>query len=229
VYALEDINDPIESRRLSQEQKDAFLKAHRWLLDVICQENPELGRRGPICPFVPKAVNLKTIKVTFLQSKNRSETALSRDILRLCRDFQTLEPTEGDDLQYKVLLIILLGLAPDDASRVIDGIQKGLKDELVEQGIMIGEFHPNQNTPGIWNKSFRPNRSPVPMLAVRNMVRTDWPFLLDTPEWIHSWVRHQVHNVNPAELLKILRELVGKLEQLEAEQKKKSGLDSNEP
>jgi hypothetical protein len=43
---------------------------------------------------------------------------------------------------------------------------------------MIGEYHEGPpDKAGLWNSRFRPLRSPVPLLAIRHMVPTDFPFL----------------------------------------------------
>jgi len=55
---------------------------------------------------------------------------------------------------------------------------------------MIGEFHngpPDKG--GLWNPAFRPLRSPVPMLVVRHMVPTDYPFLRDDPDQSRAYLR----------------------------------------
>jgi len=49
---------------------------------------------------------------------------------------------------------------------------------FVENGLMIGQFHPLPPVEGgLWTKDFRPLRCPVPLLAIRHMVPTDLPFL----------------------------------------------------
>jgi hypothetical protein len=45
-------------------------------------------------------------------------------------------------------------------------------------GLMLGEFHANNESPGLRNPDFRPLRSPIPMLAIRHMVDSDLPFLI---------------------------------------------------
>lgn len=52
-----------------------------------------------------------------------------------------------------------------------------LKPSFVQAGLMLGEFHPFNRTPGLRNKDFRPLRSPVPPLAIRHMAESDVDFL----------------------------------------------------
>ncbi len=55
-------------------------------------------------------------------------------------------------------------------------VQAKLKNDFVARGLMLGQFHPHCDEPGLWNDDFRPLRSPVPLLGIRHMVPTDFPF-----------------------------------------------------
>jgi hypothetical protein len=65
----------------------------------------------------------------------------------------------------------------EDAGMLIDGPQRRLKPEFVREGLMLGEFHPLSRSPGMRNPSFRPLRSPIPLLVIRHMVESDIEFL----------------------------------------------------
>lgn len=68
-------------------------------------------------------------------------------------------------------------IADADAPRLIDSVQLELKAACVARGLMIGEFHRFNNTPGLRNEHFYPLRTPTPCLAIRHMVPTDLAFL----------------------------------------------------
>ncbi len=79
---------------------------------------------------------------------------------------------------YKAILLIfpdISGLLEQTA--LVDRIQQQLKPFFVEEGLMIGEFHEHNESPGLHNPDFRPLRSPIPMLAIRFMTEPDLPFL----------------------------------------------------
>jgi hypothetical protein len=42
---------------------------------------------------------------------------------------------------------------------------------------MVGQFYEGCPESGLWNDAFHPLQSPVPLLAIRNMVPSDFPFL----------------------------------------------------
>jgi hypothetical protein len=54
---------------------------------------------------------------------------------------------------------------------------------------MLGQFYPGCDQPGLWNKDFHPLDAPIPMLVVRTMMSTDFPFLLARPEWMTAYVK----------------------------------------
>jgi hypothetical protein len=53
-------------------------------------------------------------------------------------------------------------------------VQTSCKPYYVQRGLMLGEFHLRNNSPGLRNESFFPLRTPVPCLAVRHMVSTNY-------------------------------------------------------
>jgi hypothetical protein len=63
-----------------------------------------------------------------------------------------------------------------------------VKDEFVADGLMVGQFHPVCANPGLWNEDFRPLRSPVPLLAIRQMLVFDLPFLTTSAGHIDAWL-----------------------------------------
>ncbi|WP_397517290.1 DUF6875 domain-containing protein [Rhodococcus sp. UFZ-B548] len=44
------------------------------------------------------------------------------------------------------------------------------------------------DVPGLWNPEFRPQDAPFPMLAVRHMVASDFPFLRADPDWLQAYL-----------------------------------------
>jgi hypothetical protein len=104
--------------------------------------------------------------------------------------FLALEPREGETALYKAILIIFPYIPRDSAPALIDGIQKSLKPSFVESGLMIGEFHDLNDTPGLHNPELRPLRSPLPMLAIRFMVENDLLFLMREIDPPHLRIRY---------------------------------------
>jgi hypothetical protein len=54
--------------------------------------------------------------------------------------------------------------------------------------MMIGQFYPSCDEPGLRNPAFRPLQSPVISLAMRDITIFDAPFMLDRAEYIDAFV-----------------------------------------
>lgn len=170
-------------------------KTVEWMRRFLARPHPDLGRSGPVCPFVPGAIAQDTIWLAAVPY-GRDEADAIIDAIGRYRDlFLELEPKSGDAAIMKAIVIVFPNVALEDAG-VIDDVQSALKARFVGSGLMIGEFHERNEGPGLRNENFRPLRSPIPSLAIRHMVESDLPFLdrtLYSPEiradFIRSYLR----------------------------------------
>jgi hypothetical protein len=107
-----------------------------------------------------------------------SNASLLREAVSAFREWylDMAETLNEKQRKFLTFLIVLEDIDLTD-SRELDDLQRSLKDSFVEQGLMIGQFHPKCDQPGLWNDDFRPLRSPIPLLAIRIMVPGDLPFL----------------------------------------------------
>jgi hypothetical protein len=168
-----------------------------WIRRFLARPHPDLGRAGPVCPFTPMALELDTIWMTEI-SDSAPDPQRIQDVIEECRKiFLTTEPCDGPMAINKVFMVVFSGLGPE-AAPWIDAMQSKLKPNFVDIGLMLGEFHSRNDTPGLRNPDFRPLRSPLPMLVIRHMVESDLPFLkrdLDTPEVRISYLRSYLHQL----------------------------------
>ncbi|QNE18741.1 hypothetical protein F1D05_13535 [Kribbella qitaiheensis] len=168
---------------------------HRATVDTILQwasgylSNPheELGRNGPVCPFVSASLRKALFRVA-VHPGTPDPDEVAEMVLRYKAWFGSLEPTEGAGAQFKTVLIAFPDLDDEAVGAVIDGVQLRLKPSFVADGLMLGQFH--QLPPeagGLWNPDFRPLHAPVALLAIRHMVRSDLPFLVDEPAFVTQY------------------------------------------
>ncbi|BAY10334.1 DUF6875 domain-containing protein [Calothrix sp. NIES-2098] len=167
---------PSEIEQLQQDLP-YLIEISQWLKTFLSRSHPDLGRPGPVCPFVPKAIKLDCIRLRVIRSHNLVQQQVINIVLPYLNTFLELEPREQDDSLNKAILLLFPDISHEDAPRLIDSVQKELKPLFVESGLMLGEFHKRNHTPGLHNPNFRPLRSPIPMLAIRFMVESDLPFL----------------------------------------------------
>ena len=78
-----------------------------------------------------------------------------------------------------------------DRARVLFGdvLQQLALPSYADNGIVFGPFYDGHEGTAIYNSSFRPFRSPVPFMFVRNGVVGDWKFFLDNKDWLDLWAR----------------------------------------
>ena len=152
----------------------------QWLREFIIEPHPDLGRKGPICPFAPISLQQDHIWMAQVAEENPSLERIAAIITEYRDLFLATEPVSGPNAIYKAFLVIFPTLAAKGSAgcAFVDTVQQRLKKYFVEMGLMIGEFHSANDSPGLRNPNFRPLRSPIPMLAIRHMVDSDLPFLV---------------------------------------------------
>jgi hypothetical protein len=148
-----------------------------WAHTYLCHSHSELGRDGPVCPYTQPSLDRALFWLTVFPGPHPILEEVCAVVMKYREWFLELEPTTGKDAQYKAILILFPDLTPAQAPNVIDTIQSILKPEFISKGLMIGQFHANCEEPAIWNHNFHPLRTTVPLLAIRYMVPTDFPFL----------------------------------------------------
>ncbi|MEB3232526.1 MAG: hypothetical protein VKJ64_16065 [Leptolyngbyaceae bacterium] len=154
----------------------------QWVHNFLGQPHPELGRSGAVCPFVPRALRSNTVYLGAVETSGQSVDTLTQLVQDYCNTFLALEPKTGPSAVYKSILLVFPDVTEEEAPEIVDVIQKRLKPLFVDQGLMIGEFHSRNESPGLHNPDFRPLRSPIPMLAIRFMASSDLPFLSRTTD-----------------------------------------------
>jgi hypothetical protein len=146
-----------------------------WSRDFLVSGHPELGRTGPVCPYTQPSLRKELFHLA-LPSAACDDLASAVDSLRT-RHAILSEPLSEDDRELLTILLVLPGFDPTDSVE-LDELQLKAKNEFVAEGLMIGQFHPVCEEPGLYNEDFRPLRAPVPLLAVRKLLVFDLPFLL---------------------------------------------------
>jgi hypothetical protein len=179
-----------------QQDLPYLMEIMEWVKSFLARHHPDLGRTGFVCPFVPYALKSDSIKLTVIRAKNLRQKQIEEIVLNYRDIFlDIVEAGEKELAVYKAFLLIFPDLPIEDTA-IIDGIQQKLKPLFVESGLMLGEFHQRNESPGLHNPNFRPLRSPIPLLAIRFMVESDLPFLdnANTPhlriKYLEAYLRH---------------------------------------
>jgi hypothetical protein len=155
-------------------------RALSWIRDFVAHPNPDVGRKGPVCPFVPTSLTRNLMSFVELAGPV-DRTRIVECLKELRGQFLEQFPTEdeGRAALFKTFVIVFPEMRDEDAQELIDQVQSDLKPTFVRDVLMLGQFHPNNETEGIRNTAFRPLKSPVPMLVIRYMLQSDIVFLKD--------------------------------------------------
>ena len=169
-----------EIEQLDQhEDLPSLIEIIQWMKSFLGRPHPNLGRPGAVCPFIPQALKSNSIRLAVIRTKDLYPKQIEEIIGRYRDIFLDMEVKEQELAINKAFLLIFPDVHIEDVSQSIDSVQQKLKPLFVELGLMLGEFHQRNESPGLHNPNFRPLRSPIPLLAIRFMVEADLPFLMN--------------------------------------------------
>ena len=188
LFLLENLEEVRRTRELADSDLDALHAVADWIKTFVARPHEDLGRAGPVCPFVPGALERKTLS---LAPEQVADQALPQ-VVELMNGYKSLfleaQPTDSDDANFKVIVVVFTDLPADRAPGLFDDVLAHLAvPSYVKDGILFGPFYDGNDETAIYNASFRPFQSPVPLLFVRQGVISDWKFFLDDQDWLNHW------------------------------------------
>ncbi|WP_280437126.1 DUF6875 domain-containing protein [Nocardia carnea] len=155
-----------------------------WVDDHLMQAHPDLGRDGPVCPFVRQTARCHALWVASFHGGDALTTEeVSAAVADAHELYDRLRAAETDS-RWLTTVAVFPGLT--DYER-IDTAHRRHKTEVVRDGLMLGQFYPGCRVPGLWNADFHPLDAPLPMLVIRPMMTTDYPFLVERTDWLYAY------------------------------------------
>src|SRR5882724_9073097 len=126
LYLLEDLDDASKTKQLAKSDLAALRTVADWIKTFVVKPHKDLGREGPVCPFVPGALERKTL---WLASEHIADRSVP-DVVQLMTGYKTqflrTHPIDGDGADNKVIVVVFTDLPADRAQAVFDGVQKEL-------------------------------------------------------------------------------------------------------
>jgi len=178
------------TRELAQSDRNALRAVADWTRTFVARPHRDLGRPGPVCPFVPLAWEHKTLWLAAERTTGRSVPDVIRLIDGYKRVLLAAQPLDGDDANYKSIVVVFTDLAAGDAKEFFGGLlQQIAVPSYVNDGLVMGPFYEGNDGTAIYNPNFRPFTSPVPFLLMRRAVISDWKFFLNNQDWLRLWAR----------------------------------------
>ena len=156
----------------------------------MARHHRDLGRDGPVCPFVPVALEHATLWLAAERSAGRS----TPDVVQLIDGYKQLllgaKPVDGDDAIYKSIVVVFTDLPAAQAKDFFGGLLQLIGvPSYMDDGLVMGPFYEGNDGTAIYNPNFRPFTAPVPFLLIRQAVVGDWKFFLDNESWLKLWVQ----------------------------------------
>jgi heptaprenyl diphosphate synthase len=167
-----------------------------WLADYISAPHRELGRDGSICPFVEPSVRAHSL-VTVGRRWHQGDSAGDMiEIIKESIELFELIPWKARQPNLHALVVVIADMPREDWPKIDEG-HRLAKDTVVARNLMLGQFHPECPAPAARNASFRVNRAPWPLIAVRQMAFHDILFLHENPVWFDQYRRRYGHHYTP--------------------------------
>ncbi|KUO08885.1 DUF6875 domain-containing protein [Streptomyces sp. DSM 15324] len=157
-----------------------------WLTEYISARHPEIGRIGPICPFVAPSRKNRTLETRVRFVGHSPTLELIEEIARSSLREYGLISWQGRNPMLRSMIVVLPDLRSED-TKLLDEAQIRVKDEFVEQGLMVGQFHENCEVTAARNPDFAVSRAPVPVLAIRTIALHDIFFLSEHRHWFEKY------------------------------------------
>ena len=187
LFLLEDLENVGRTSALAASDLDALRAVADWIKTFVALPNKDLGRSGPVCPFVPGALERKTLWLAAEQIADRSVADVVELITGYQRVFLDAQPPE-DDVNHKAIVVVFTDLSPDRAQKLFPDVLGQLAvPSYVNEGFEMGGFYRGKEATALYNANFRPFTSPVPFLLLRQAVVDDWKFFLDNEDWLPLW------------------------------------------
>jgi hypothetical protein len=158
-----------------------------WAVEFLSAPNQQLGRRGAVCPYTGPSMDNNCFLLAWAGGEHDVQS-IESTVDQYRRWFmELLDQPERVRQHLLTILVVLPGFDRTD-SGPLDVLQGRLKDAFVREGLMVGQFHPHCEQSGLWNEDFRPLKAPIPLLAIRRMVASDLPFLLDSASHLSAYL-----------------------------------------
>jgi hypothetical protein len=190
LFLVEDLEDSGKTSELGESKLSALRAVADWIETFVAKPNHDLGRPGPVCPFVPGALERKILWLAPEEIADLSAPSVVELMSGYVSRFMETPPISGDDAQYKVIVVVFTDLPPDRAQGLFDDVLQHLAvPAYAKGGVVFGPFYDGNEGTALYNSNFRPFQSPAPFLFVRQTVINDWKFFLDNEDLFGLWAR----------------------------------------
>src|SRR4029079_3191670 len=106
LFRPEHLEDGSGKRELAESDRNAIRAVADWTKTFVARPHRDLGGDGPVCAFVPVALEHATLWLAAERSAGRS----TPDVIQLIDGYKQLllgaKPVDGDDANYKSIVVV---------------------------------------------------------------------------------------------------------------------------
>src|ERR1700751_1503420 len=112
LFLLEDLADVSRTRKLAESDLNALHTVADWIKTFVAKPHKDLGRAGPVCPFVPVARERKALWLASERIADRSMLDVVQFISSYKKQLLDVEPS-GGNVNYNSLVMVFSDLSAD--------------------------------------------------------------------------------------------------------------------
>ena len=188
LFLPEELEDESRARMLANSDLTALRAVADWINTFVARPHKDLGRSGPVCPFVPAAYERRILWLVAEPIAGRSTLDVVQFINGYKKLFLDAQLAHGEDANYKSIVIVFNDLSAEQAKDFFDDVLQHVGvPSYAEDGLVLGAFYERSVGSAIYNPNFRPFTPPVPFLLIRHAIISDWKFFLGNEDWLKLW------------------------------------------
>src|ERR1043166_1415719 len=151
LFLLENLEDASRTRELAESDRNALRAVADWIKAFGARPHRDLGRAGRVCPFVPVALEHATLWL----AAERSAGGSTPDVVQLIDGYKQLllgaKPVDGDDANYKSIVIVFTDLPWAQAKDFFGGLLQLIAvPSYVDEGLVMGPFYEGNDGTAIY-------------------------------------------------------------------------------
>ena len=181
-----------------------------WVHSFLCNPHSELGRIGSVCPFTQPSIHKNMFWLSVYNKNFITFDQVYDAMMRFRQTFLDLQSNYDEESQYYLTILTLFPtISGQDKLQMMGALKEKLKPDFIREGLMIGLFYETYQKPGLWNPSFKPFQSPVPMLVIRKIIPSDLYFSRNKPEYVQAYLDNFAPKI-PNKIRKWIAEVIHK-------------------
>ncbi|OLR91903.1 DUF6875 domain-containing protein [Actinokineospora bangkokensis] len=158
-----------------------------WLRDYISKPHPDLGRGGPVCPFVPQSLRTDQVRIVLHPELDGSDPGAIAELLRGYLEVFVAGTPDSAVARRQRSFVIALPNVAEEHLPLLDGVHRAVKPDMVAGGAMIGQFYQGCPEVAVRNPGFHVSTGPVPCFVIRHMAPHDVLFLHEDAGWFAEY------------------------------------------